>query len=291
MLALASLPKRGELSIRFLRAAHADSMLRNHAIAFALLRGLEDPAVVRSIERALRLGAPRTRSNALEVLSNLGDRGSANLLVLMLEDSTVEEKTESLQALHDLPDDLERALDADRRAFDVWIRMGENYYRKDGGSDISQRDTMERLLLLREIPLFSRLNLDQLEEINRQMSENHYLRGEVVVREGEPAGELYLLLEGQTRAVSGYGTADEVTLSVQDAPDYFGEMAILDDRPRSATVVVTAEARLLLLSGDSFQDLMLQMPEISFEICRSLSSRVRGLEAEHLRTARPMHRQ
>jgi CRP-like cAMP-binding protein len=72
-----------------------------------------------------------------------------------------------------------------------------------------------------------------------------------------------------------------MTLNVQDAPDYFGEMAILDDRPRSATIVVTAEARLLSLGGESFQDLMFQLPEISFEICRSLSSRLRGLEAEH----------
>jgi hypothetical protein len=266
-------------------------MRRNHAVAFALLRGLEDPAVVRSVERALRLGAPRTRVNALEVLSNLGDRDSANLLVLMLDDSSIEEKIRSLHALHDVPDDLERALGADRRAFDVWIRMGENYYRKDQGSDISQRDTMERLLLLREIPLFSRLSLDQLEAINCQMSESHYLQGEVVVREGEPAGELYLLLDGQTRAVSDYGTPEEVTLNLQDAPDYFGEMAILDDRPRSATVVVTREARLLLLSGESFQDLMLQMPEIAFEVCRNLSSRVRALEAEHQRGQRPMHGQ
>ena len=281
VLALASLPKRGELSTRFLRAAHEDSMRRNHAIAFALLRGLEDPAVVRSIERALRLGAPRTRGNALEVLSNLGDRNSANLLVLMLEDSSVDEKTRSLHALHDLPEDLERALHAERRAFDVWIRMGKNYFRKDGGRDLSQGDTMERLLLLRDIPLFSGLSLDQVEAINLQMRESHFLRGELVVREGEPGGELFLLLEGQTRAVSGYGTPDEVTLSLQNAPDYFGEMAILDDRPRSATVEVTAEARLLSLGGESFQDLMLQMPEISFEICRSLSSRVRSLEAEH----------
>ena len=78
---------------------------------------------------------------------------------------------------------------------------------------------------------------------------------------------------------------------MQDAPSYFGEMAILDDRPRSATAVVNAEARLLSLSGESFQDLMLQMPEISFEICRSLSSRVRGLETEHRRTERPVHGQ
>jgi HEAT repeat protein len=287
MLALASLSNRGELSVRFLRAAHEDSMRRNQAVAFALLRGLEDPAVVRSIERALRLGAPRTRGNALEVLSNLGDRDSANLLVLMLEDATVNDKTRSLRLreLDGLPDGLERALDADRRAFDVWIRMGDSYHRKDGESDISQRDTVERLLLLRDIPLFSNLTLDQLEAINGQMSECHYLRGEIVVREGDPAGELYLLLDGQIRVVSGYGTDDERTLNVQDAPNYFGEMAILDDRPRSATVLVTAEARLLLLNGESFRDLMLQMPEISFEISRTLSSRVRGLESERRRTA------
>ena len=78
---------------------------------------------------------------------------------------------------------------------------------------------------------------------------------------------------------------------MQAATKYFGEMAILDDRPRSATVVVTREARLLLLSGESFQDLMLQMPEIAFEVCRNLSSRVRALEAEHQRGQRPMHGQ
>jgi len=281
MLALASLPNLGEISIRFLRAAHEDSMRRNHAVAFALLRGLEDPAVVRSVERALRLAAPRTRSAALEVLSNLGDRDSANLLVLMIEDSSMTEKTQILQSLGTMHDDLERALEAEQRAFDVWIRMGQDYYRKNGGGNVSQEDTMERLLLLREIPLFSRLTLDQLEAINLQMTESHYLRGEIVMREGEPGGELFLLLDGQTRAVSGYGTPDEMTLNVQNAPDYFGEMAILDDRPRSATIVVTAEARLLSLGGESFQDLMFQLPEISFEICRSLSSRLRGLEAEH----------
>ena len=114
------------------------------------------------------------------------------------------------------------------------------------------------------------------------------MRGEVVVREGEPAGEFYLLLDGQTRVVSGYGRPDDVTLNLQDAPDYCGERASLDDGSRSASVVVVAEARLLSPSGESFQDRMLQMPEISLAIGRSLSSRVRGLEAERRRAERPM---
>jgi CRP-like cAMP-binding protein len=138
---------------------------------------------------------------------------------------------------------------------------------------------MERLLLLRDVPLFSRLSLQQLDAINQIMTEHQYLRGEVVFREGDPAGELYLLIEGKIRIVSDYGTADEMILNTLIAPNYFGEMAILDDKPRSATVVVVDDARLLALGGDSFKDLMLQMPEISFEICRGLSTRVRTLES------------
>ena len=52
------------------------------------------------------------------------------------------------------------------------IRMGADYYRKEGGEDLSQRETMERLLLLRDIPLFSELSLERLQAINQIMTEN-----------------------------------------------------------------------------------------------------------------------
>ncbi len=87
------------------------------------------------------------------------------------------------------------------------------------------------------------------------------------------------MIEGKVRIVTDYGSPEETTLNELVAPSYFGEMAILDDKARSATVVVTDDARLLGLNGDSFKDLMLQMADISFEICRSLSTRVRGLES------------
>jgi HEAT repeat protein len=275
LLALHALPKRGSISMRFLHAAHGDSVRRNQSVAFAILRAIEDPGVVGSIQRALRLGSPRARADALEVLSNLGDRKAVSLLVLMLEDSSIDDKVRSMGSIPDLG----QAVDADRRALDVWIRMGAEYYRKDGDGDVSQRETMERLLLLRDVPLFSGLSLQQLEAINQIMNERQYMRGEVVFREGDPAGELYLMIEGKIRIVQHYGTDDESILNTLIAPAYFGEMAILDDKPRSATVVIIDDTRLLAVGGDSFKELMLQMPEISFEICRSLSTRVRALES------------
>jgi CRP-like cAMP-binding protein len=62
------------------------------------------------------------------------------------------------------------------------------------------------------------------------------------------------------------------------AVSYFGEMAALDDEPRSATVVAADPSRMLRLEGESLKELIYQMPEISFEIMRVLTARVRDAE-------------
>lgn len=144
---------------------------------------------------------------------------------------------------------------------------------------------MEGLLALRGVPFFAHLSLEQLEALGRFMDETVYLAGEVVVREGEPGDELYAILEGEAQAFKNYETAAEIELSTH-SPDgicYFGEIAILDRAARSATVVVTKDARLLALAGDRFMELILQAPEISFDIFRVITRRLRAAE-ERLRT-------
>ena len=75
-----------------------------------------------------------------------------------------------------------------------------------------------------------------------------------------------------------HGTPNATPLSTLAAVTYFGEMAILDDEPRSATVIAVERARLLSLDGRNLKDLVHQMPEIAFEIFRVLTSRVRAAE-------------
>ena len=60
--------------------------------------------------------------------------------------------------------------------------------------------------------------------------------------------------------------------------NYFGEMAILDGAPRSATVVAGTDARLLKLNGERLNELILQTPEIAFELFRVLTQRIRTAE-------------
>ncbi len=137
---------------------------------------------------------------------------------------------------------------------------------------------MERLLALKKVPLFANLTLDQLEAIHQLADEVTFLPNEVVMREGEPGSELYLLLEGKLDVYLGWETPEQSRLGKIRAVDYVGEMAILDDEPRGATIVAVEQARVLSLEGQILKDLILQMPEIAFEIFRVLTGRVRTAE-------------
>lgn len=137
---------------------------------------------------------------------------------------------------------------------------------------------MERLLALRNVHLFAHLSLEQIEAINQSMEEAQYVPGEIVCRQGDPGEVLYVILEGVVEAYKDYETPRQHRLNTMMPPGYFGEIAILDSAPRSATCVVTRDARLLTLAGDRFKELILQTPEMSFEIFRELTGRVRAAE-------------
>ena len=137
---------------------------------------------------------------------------------------------------------------------------------------------MERLLALKQVPLFAQLSLEQLEAIQQISKELEYLEHETIFKEGDRGGDLYLLIEGTVRIVKDLETPQERLLSTVAAVSYFGEMAALDDEPRSASVVAAEPSRMLRLEGDSLKELIQQMPEISFEIMRVLTARVRAAE-------------
>jgi CRP-like cAMP-binding protein len=169
-----------------------------------------------------------------------------------------------------------------RESQDRWLRLAE--VGREGGGDSSptqEEEIMERLLALRSVPLFAHLSLEQLEAISRFVNEVQYLAGEVVVREGDPGDELFVLLEGEVQAFKSYGTSEETLLSTTVAVGYTGEMAILDDAPRSATVIASRDSRLLTLAGDRFKELVMQAPEISFEMFRVLTARIRSAEGRN----------
>jgi HEAT repeat protein len=277
LLGIGLFPDDGTPGTRFLRAATIDTLLRQRRIAFRTLELLESPRVVRRVERALDGGSARSRGDALEVLSNLGDRTAARLLVLLHEPGPIEERVAALGGAVAVPASRDAFIADARRSEDRWMRMalaaGDPPV---GETPNAEAAVMERLLALKRVPLFENLNLDQLDAVLRLARDATYLPGEVIVREGDPGGELFVVLEGSAEAWLDYRGVNPQQLSTMPAGSYFGEMAILDDEPRSATVVAREPAHLLVLEGDSLKALLLQMPEIAFVLLRVLTARVRA---------------
>jgi hypothetical protein len=155
-----------------------------------------------------------------------------------------------------------------------------------GQGDTPQRmlDLTEVMLFLRRVPLYSSLSLDQLHVITTHLTEQEVAAGEVIFREGDESYELYLIVSGAVRITKKRGGIEQ-TLVTLAAGGFFGDMAIFENLPRSASVVATEDSVLLVLRPEHFRQIILQEPAISFEIFRELSARLRRFDQEIVTTA------
>jgi hypothetical protein len=264
-----------QVQVDYLQLCLDNATGRSRKLVFDILAGIETPKVIRSVEKVLRFTNLRARADALEVLSNLGDREASQLLVLLLESGELRDK------LGDLPASLVRAAEWESfcssqwLACDPWLSQAVDWLRGEKSWDDAEEEKVERLLVLRKVPLFAQMNLEQLVAIDQRLEEVEYLSGEVVFEEGQLGAELYILLDGSVKIVKARGSGQELLLTRLEGVNYFGEMAILDDEPRSASVVVERNSRLLVLKGEQLKDLVEQMPEMAFEIIKVLTARIR----------------
>jgi hypothetical protein len=236
---------------------------------------------MRNVQHALRLGSHRARADALEVIANLGDREASELLVLLLEEGVLRDKMRAVAGHFRPPRDSNEVVSLAEASSDRWIGCALR-----ARNQTEDRETMEQLLALRQVSLFAHLSLDQLEAIRRATKTAQYVEGEVIVREGDPGTELFVLLEGEVKVYREWGSAQPTLLNTLAPVSYFGEIAILDGEQRSATVVASRDSTLLSLRGERLKELILQTPEISFELFRGLITRFRAAE-QRLEESRP----
>jgi CRP-like cAMP-binding protein len=143
------------------------------------------------------------------------------------------------------------------------------------------------MLFLKRIPLYSSMTLDQLRTIATHLTERNMFPGEIIFHEGDSNQELYVIVSGKVDIVKHFGATPR-TIATQHAGDFFGELAIFEDRPRSADAVGAEQGILLVLSPERFRQIVLQEPAISFEIFRVLSFRIRRFDEEAMGGARSL---
>jgi len=98
-------------------------------------------------------------------------------------------------------------------------------------------------------------------------------KGTVLFRENEPGQEMYIILSGKVR-ISKKVREIEKTLTILDKGDFFGEMSILNNKPRSATAEVVEDAKLLVIDPQTFETMVRNNAEIALRIIKNLSARL-----------------
>lgn len=133
------------------------------------------------------------------------------------------------------------------------------------------RDALKRLWL------FAELADDDIEQIRALARLQRYPARQTVVSQGDETGDLFLVVDGSLRASSCNAHGDEVVLSIMGPGDVFGEMALLDGEPRSATVSTLEACQLLVIEAGAFHALLRQMPALSASLMKVMARRIRDL--------------
>jgi CRP/FNR family transcriptional regulator, cyclic AMP receptor protein len=130
--------------------------------------------------------------------------------------------------------------------------------------------------LLRDVPLFATMGASQQTAIAAVAEVIVVARGQTVVREDDDTNRgFFVLLEGEAKVAISGPDGREAVLALLTEGDFFGEMSLLDGDPRSATVRVTTDARLLHIRREAFVNLLREYPDIAIGMLAELSLRLR----------------
>jgi cAMP-dependent protein kinase regulator len=127
---------------------------------------------------------------------------------------------------------------------------------------------------MRDVPLFKGLLRSELDRIALVMNPRQVSAGDVLCTEGEPGHEFYLIETGEAIVERGGQTVAKLSTG-----DYFGELALLDRGPRSATVRATTDGRLYVLHEQAFTAVLNEVPALAQKLLAALARWVRQQDA------------
>jgi CRP-like cAMP-binding protein len=129
--------------------------------------------------------------------------------------------------------------------------------------------------LLAQVPLFEGLSKEQLSRVASLMTRVDLGAGQVLVRQGEIGREFLILLEGEVEVAR-----DGKVIATRSAGDYVGEIALLDKRPRTATVTTKTEIAAEVLNRAEFSTLLADAPELSNQIMATMARRLAEIDTQ-----------
>jgi CRP/FNR family transcriptional regulator, cyclic AMP receptor protein len=133
--------------------------------------------------------------------------------------------------------------------------------------------------LLQRVSMFAGLDEPALASLERIAVEKHYPKESVIVSQEDQGDALFVVSSGKVKVVLYGRSGREVILSVFRPGDFFGEMSLLDNQPRSANVIAVEASTLLVLERKAFAEHLAQHPQVALNVLAEMSRRLRRADA------------
>jgi CRP/FNR family cyclic AMP-dependent transcriptional regulator len=157
------------------------------------------------------------------------------------------------------------------------MNMTQSIYRPISNLQRHGREKQFKMAdFLRQTTLFADLQPHELNAIAKDMIKKRYRQGEIIFHEGDPGQALYLVKTGQVRIFVNGLDGNETSVILFGRPgDIFGELAVIDGLPRSATAIALDETVLYIMRREQFREHMRRTPQLSLNFLKEMSRRVR----------------
>ncbi len=131
--------------------------------------------------------------------------------------------------------------------------------------------------MLQNIPFFSDLSESDLEVLSSHTVTKKFPKNTIIINEGDRTDSLYVILSGKIRVFLSDEHGKEIVLDTEGAGGYFGEIALLDEAPRSASVMTVEPCTFAIISKDDFRSCLSKNPDIAINLIRELTRKIRML--------------
>jgi CRP/FNR family transcriptional regulator, cyclic AMP receptor protein len=135
---------------------------------------------------------------------------------------------------------------------------------------ISESDVKTSIPLLEQVPIFSSMKKDQLKRIAQSSTIRSFEPGEMITKQGDQGVAFYLVLEGQVEV-----RRSKKSLAKLGRGQFFGELSVIDNEPRTADVVAVEKSKCFLLSSWTFHGLVKSNPDIALVMLKEMAHRLR----------------
>ena len=143
---------------------------------------------------------------------------------------------------------------------------------------MSTASTAVSTTVLKSVPLFATFSAEQLRDLVGMITRRSAPRGTPIMHEGDAIDYLYIVITGRLKVMMGEADGKETILAILGQGEFFGEMGLIDDNPRSASVVAIEPCELLAVTKRAFRKCLVENLELAMAVMRVLVRRLRDAD-------------